>query len=495
MIGSNIVAIIGIILLLKFKKIGFFIFILPYFLMALLGIVYFDIFGYGTILRSMLALALFLILMCFKNKETKMNGFQTLGIIKTKSKDGDFFKNQNEDVKCVFAQHEQDEKNEKTTEKVLLENTLPPISDYTNEESHNDEKNICETVCEKEDIPNTEKNDVGETKSSNKNYSSIFKRPNLNNKYTKIVVLLSLGIIVLLLSISIYISINTYPSYISSFSDKWRYTFNMSNNQLGRELLNRVYSLKKNTYFVVDVPGFSISVVDSAHFFNRRDDVYREYPTSKTYIGNSQINDFSSLDSWKYYIIVPSSGEPYAYKGSELSSNNDRIVDAFSKTVYQTEEYDYEKEVKKEIQLLDEAAQIPLSDINLISEIGSYYETLGIFSKAADYYKFELEHNNMPAIRGMLAYVLAKNGESTQAREHAEIVLEEEPKEINALSAMALLEADEYNWKEAKSFAKKAIDYGANDSYVYYAYCEALNKQGEIKASQKYYNMASLVSG
>ena len=143
MIGSNIVAIIGIILLLEFKKIGFYIFILPYFLMALLGLVYFDIFGYGTILRSMLALALFLILMCFKNKDTKKNGFQTLGIIKTKSKDGDFFLNQNEDVKCVFAQHEQDGKNEITTEKVLLENTLPPISDYTNEDNHNDEKNNC----------------------------------------------------------------------------------------------------------------------------------------------------------------------------------------------------------------------------------------------------------------------------------------------------------------------------------------------------------------
>lgn len=90
MIGSNIVSLIGIVLLLKFKKIGFYIFILSYFFMALLGLLYTDIFGYDTILRSMLALALFLILMCFKNKDTKLNGFQTLGIIKTNLKDDNF---------------------------------------------------------------------------------------------------------------------------------------------------------------------------------------------------------------------------------------------------------------------------------------------------------------------------------------------------------------------------------------------------------------------
>ena len=209
-----------------------------------------------------------------------------------------------------------------------------------------------------------------------------------------------------------------------------------------------------------------------------------------TYIADSILNDFSNIDSGQNYIIKPQSGEPYICKGSILLSDEDAIADAVAGKVYLMTDYDYKNRLEKEIQLLDEAAQIPVSDIELIREIGQYYEKVGILSKAADYYRFALEHNGNPEIRGMLAYVLALNGESEEAREQAEKAIDKNPKEQRALSALALLEADNFNWKEAKLYAKKAIDYGADDSNVYYAYCEALYKQGEVKAAHNYYNKA-----
>jgi tetratricopeptide (TPR) repeat protein len=81
-------------------------------------------------------------------------------------------------------------------------------------------------------------------------------------------------------------------------------------------------------------------------------------------------------------------------------------------------------------------------------------------------------------------------GDYENARFYAEEALEKNPKEVTAQSALALIEAENYNWGEVKKWARKAIDYGSEDSNVYYAYCEALYKQGEVKAAHEYYNKA-----
>lgn len=85
LIGINIIELVGIILLLQFKKIGFYIFILSLFLAFLVGMFYPDYVDPHIISKSIFGLGFFLLLMCFKNKETKLNGYQTLGIIKSHS--------------------------------------------------------------------------------------------------------------------------------------------------------------------------------------------------------------------------------------------------------------------------------------------------------------------------------------------------------------------------------------------------------------------------
>jgi len=83
LIGTNIIALVGIILLLKFKKIGFYIFILTFVITFLLGVFFPDYVMDNTIFRSIFGLGLFLLLMSFKNKETKLNGYQTLCLFKS----------------------------------------------------------------------------------------------------------------------------------------------------------------------------------------------------------------------------------------------------------------------------------------------------------------------------------------------------------------------------------------------------------------------------
>ncbi len=486
LIGSNIIALIGIILLLQFKKVGFYVFILTYFLTALLGFVYPDYVDSSIIFKSFFGLGLFLLLLCFKNKETKMNGYQTLGIVKSKQNNDVNISPINQDVISDDVCKGIDEESNVSVSNPEVQMSI--VSNFDNEVLNEKEEIIFDTEKIDEESPHTE---IIDNKKEHNNIRSFWERIKKSNKGMRIGLYLFLGVLVLFLAISLFVCFKSYPPYISSFCDKCRYTFNLSNNSLCETLLERVFQLRKNTWYLLDIPGYNQSVGDSARFFKSREDIYREYPNASTYMAESIVNDFSTIESNVYYIIDPGSGEPYAYKGSKLSSDNDAIADAFSKKVYRTTKYDYDKQKNREIQLLDEAAKIRVSDIGLIRKIGQIYEKHGIFSKAADYYRFELEHNGDKAeIRGMLAYALALNGESSDSREQAKIALEKDSKERYALSALAIVESDEYNWKEAKMYAKKAIDYGAEDSYVYYAYCEALYKQGEIKAAHMNYNKA-----
>ena len=87
---KNIIALVGIILLLQFKKIGFYIFILTFAITLFVGVFFPDYVKDNTIYSSIFGLGLFLLLMCFKNKETKLNGYQTLGVFKFQNKSEEF---------------------------------------------------------------------------------------------------------------------------------------------------------------------------------------------------------------------------------------------------------------------------------------------------------------------------------------------------------------------------------------------------------------------
>ena len=79
-IVTNIVAIIGIILLLNYKKWGFYALVFSCILSFSVGVIYPDDVNSGFAFKSFLCLVFFLLLLCFKNKETQKNGYQTLGL-------------------------------------------------------------------------------------------------------------------------------------------------------------------------------------------------------------------------------------------------------------------------------------------------------------------------------------------------------------------------------------------------------------------------------
>lgn len=77
----NIFSIIGIVLLLKINRIGFYMFLFSMVAQLIIAILSPDQVESNAVLRSIVGVVLLLVLMCLKNKETKLNAFQTIGLM------------------------------------------------------------------------------------------------------------------------------------------------------------------------------------------------------------------------------------------------------------------------------------------------------------------------------------------------------------------------------------------------------------------------------
>lgn len=89
LIGINLIALSGIILLLQFKKSGFYLFISAYLFSLIFVFICPETSVRSTTIKLFLGMCIFLILMGIKNKSTKKNGYQTLGIFARQQKSDD----------------------------------------------------------------------------------------------------------------------------------------------------------------------------------------------------------------------------------------------------------------------------------------------------------------------------------------------------------------------------------------------------------------------
>lgn len=323
---------------------------------------------------------------------------------------------------------------------------------------------------------------------------SLLQRMNELSRVGKIGIVSGIGVFVLIAAIFALVSLKSYPSYISSFGDKWKYTFNLPNDRLVKELMEQAQPHRDGLYYVLTYPQYSTNVFDADQFYSRRVDAIREYSGLKVYVTTGELKTAEELKDNAIYVSLENGELSAIESNSEIATRRQYWLDNKSldgEKIFKTKEYDCETEIAREMSIVDQAASILVKELEPVDLVGGYYENEFNYSKASDYYSFLLKHYSRNAdIRGRLAYSLCLGGNNSDAREEAEKALNKNPKQIYALGAMALVEAEEYNWDEAKKYARRAIDYGADISNVYYAYCEALYKQGEIKAAHQYYNKA-----
>ncbi len=79
-LGVNLLAMVGIILLLNFKKSGFFVFIAAHTLAFCIGLAFSEQLGARAVLEPIFGLILFLFLLNLRSKKTQLTGYQTLSL-------------------------------------------------------------------------------------------------------------------------------------------------------------------------------------------------------------------------------------------------------------------------------------------------------------------------------------------------------------------------------------------------------------------------------
>ena len=318
------------------------------------------------------------------------------------------------------------------------------------------------------------------------------------SKVAKVCIASIIGIIAVCAGIAVIIATKSYPDYISSFGDKWKYTFNLPNDKLVKKIMDGIHGDNPDGYIIVEFSDGDVIGYTKEYYFDNRIDIHREWHPIQIHSTIREIPNPNDIKIGKEYAVADSEHENWKIipkdEADELKDewlNDIKEPGAVVKKVYEVVLYEYEASLKKEMSIADIAATIPVKSVDVMDEVGGYYYNEENYSKAADYYRFLLKKNPRdPAIKGRLALSLTRGGDYEDARVFAEEAIKKDSKELTALSALALIEAENYNWGEVKKWAKKAIDYGSENSNVYYAYCEALYKQGEIKASHEYYNKA-----
>lgn len=175
----EIVSLVGLALLLQFKKSGFYLFVGSYIVLLIVVLLVPELFELKWLFRILLGLLLFLILMAIKNKNTGMNGYQVLGITES---DEDFEDGEtiNDDVQIEASETDAsiskktitEESTTSSSDTISQNNDLELISNEGEIKNDNEEVKdglaslVKEDETKKEIIVNTTKNESSESSPS-----------------------------------------------------------------------------------------------------------------------------------------------------------------------------------------------------------------------------------------------------------------------------------------------------------------------------------------
>ena len=301
-----------------------------------------------------------------------------------------------------------------------------------------------------------------------------------------------LCILLALLVTVLIVAIKPYPDYIRSFSDKWRYAFDMPNNDLANTLYEEAITKRnKKSFFFVN--GENCFWQDNEEYYNNVQDYINKYKDATVYTQQIEIKSLSAIGSSGVYAVrMPNSSTWERVSGRDCYNQYLEWKEKDSTVrVISLRKYDMEASYEKEHQLIENASTLPITDPEIAKKIAGYYEDEHNYNKAADIYMLSLKHKKTnPPIWGSLALAQYYNSEPDDARASAEKALSLDSKECLSLQVLSQIEADDFNWGEAKKWSKKAIDYGCENAEPYYVYAQALFKQDEKEAARDYYNKA-----
>lgn len=294
--------------------------------------------------------------------------------------------------------------NNATVEQPLINNIedLPNVTEDTSKSSSTLTQQTDKEFSNAPDVQTIEDKDQATCKTSLEQVKNIienvsclignFIKRTLGMAKFRIIGVIIGGLILVIGVVLLYVSIKSYPDYIESFGDKWKYTFNISNDKLANSLISRAYNERESGEFqILDYDGW-IVICDSTYFYNSLNEIKAKQSHIR-HLDKSFKRPSPEILSFEYATLAPF-GDDYGCITFYHKNSEDTLNELFREQGIETSYYSIEDYNKRFESWYNKAAEIYTSNIETTKEIASYYYSNGNLNRAENAYKSALSHNN-----------------------------------------------------------------------------------------------------
>lgn len=302
------------------------------------------------------------------------------------------------------------------------------------------------------------------------------------------------GIVIALLALAIggvflSVSVKPYPDYIETFGDKWKHTFNISNDPIAKKLISMAYSERHSGEFLImDYDGL-LAICDSSYFYSSLEEFEEMHSHIKTL--SKPLETKNSNNLMPEYIQLSPCGNGYCSIRCYNKNDEDKLYELFKEQEIWLENYSIDEYKKRFEVWFNKASEVYTNNVETTKEIASHYYEDNNLNRAENTYKFALSHNeNNPELLGLLSYIQFKNNNIKEAEISARNAIKRNSTETNAATTLSMIYAYKSDWMQTVKWSKLAIDYGSELIEAYYMYSAGSYNVGDKKVAKDYYNKA-----
>lgn len=293
-------------------------------------------------------------------------------------------------------------------------------------------------------------------------------------------------ILLLIGGVVIFVSAKSYPHYTESFGDKWKSTFNISNESLVWSLMRKVHDEKSdNSFLITDDYKGRMSICDSRYFYKYISEIEQDkckvWELSKPFKNpdpediNYKKLKITEYDAISYYDIEQKLLLLHLFEEQGVEFTRYSIND-------------YKNRCES---WMDMAATIYTNNISQTVNIADYYIRNQNYNKAKDAYAFAISHDkNNSYLLGRLSLVELKCNNIYDAALSAEKAINLDHTNADAATSLAIVAEHNSDWGQALKWSKVAIDYGTELPEAYYVYSASQYNLGNKDIAAEFYNKA-----
>lgn len=329
--------------------------------------------------------------------------------------------------------------------------------------------------------------------------SSNVKRNNF--KWSKFFSIIAVVVLILVLVCLSYIQFRAYPRYITSFKDKYKYTFSLPND----ELINKLYEQTFLGQELEDRVITRISSLDNEYYTiwdYKYEESRKEADVNNSYIVLDTIHSFNEINKDSIYFFFDQWQGYHFSDGKEALEIYDRFIErTHSEKVLENHncmllcsKYDLKKRIEMDSELHNLMLSIPASSYDVAEKAFSFFA--GKRTVIANYIQFCLEHcksndSKLVFLKNQLQIYIGLEDDD-KIEETAMTLLNLDANNDDAFYALGLINVNRENWKDAIRYSQLAIDLankesiGLADAHLVMAW--ALYNTGKIEEAHDHYN-------